>query len=141
MGFSTVNSVVEGKLLRGDSTKSRQMQDQVVAAAAKGGNNMGEQVAPHTHKLAKHPHNTEKEKKEKMDPATGDVDDIASIITADADYDILSNSTTSDDYDIVGNSTAVDDDDVASNTTAAVDDEELDESDADEEEGEDEIRY
>merc|ERR1712238_496358 len=117
MGFSTVNSVVEGKLLRGDSTKSRQLQDKKVAAAAKGGNNMGEQVAPHTHKLAKHPHNTEKEKKEKkemkepkekkpkMGPTTGDVDDIASIITA------------------------------------VVDDEELDESDADEEEGEDEIRY
>merc|ERR1712238_59395 len=126
MGFSTVNSVVEGKLLRGDSTKSRQMQDQEVAAAAKGGDNMGEPVAPHTHKMGKHPHNTEKEKKEKkemkeqkekkpkMGPTTGDVDDIPSIITADADYD------------------------VASNTTAVFDDEELDESDADEEEGEDE---
>merc|ERR1712238_119478 len=125
MGFSTVNSVVEGKLLRGDSTKSRQMQDQEVAAAAKGGDNMGEPVAPHTHKLAKHPHNTEKEKKEKKEmkeqkekkprngPTTGDVDDTASNITG------------------------VDDDDVASNNTAAVDYDELDDSDADEEEGED----
>mmetsp|Transcript_48076 Transcript_48076/g.54519 ORF Transcript_48076/g.54519 Transcript_48076/m.54519 type:complete len:194 (+) Transcript_48076:127-708(+) len=66
----------------------------------------------------------------------------------DDDDDIFSNSTVIDDDDIASNSTAVDDDDIASNSTAVDDiasnstaDDELDESDADEEEGEGEVRY
>jgi len=136
--FSTVNSVVKGQL-RGASTKPRQLQDgEVTAAAMGGGGNMVEQMAPHTHNSATqthnsatHTHNSAKSKKPRKTKKT-----------KKPVFDIASNFTAVDDDDIASNITAVDDffNDIASNTTA-VDDDELEESDADEEEGEGEVRY
>mmetsp|Transcript_4104 Transcript_4104/g.4586 ORF Transcript_4104/g.4586 Transcript_4104/m.4586 type:complete len:166 (+) Transcript_4104:132-629(+) len=148
--FSTVNSVVEGQL-RGASTKPRQLQEGAVAEAMGDGNE-------HTHN-SEHTHHSRKSMKEKKvkkvmkakkGPTTGGVagEEVTGDVQEAMVFVVDSNTTAIDDDDMFSNSTAVDDDDIASNSTAVDDiasnstaDDELDESDADEEEGEGEVRY
>mmetsp|Transcript_48077 Transcript_48077/g.54522 ORF Transcript_48077/g.54522 Transcript_48077/m.54522 type:complete len:171 (+) Transcript_48077:127-639(+) len=153
--FSTVNNVVEGQL-RGGSTKPRQLQEGAVAEAMGGEKDKKVKNDPKEKKVTnpkkelkpKHEFKPKKTKAPRPSPTTTgdeDVEDVAveaamvfvvdSNSTTIDDDDIFSNSTVIDDDDIASNSTAVDDDDIASNSTA------IDESDADEEEGEGEVRY